>query len=161
MLVYHGSSRKINYINLDECHLGWHCGNLCQAIDIADPKRKNDKFDWNNSYLYVSNIYPDKQNTLYIKDVFRYYDNFLKDIIIEIKSKLKEQFPNILYDNIDNCENEEELRDFLLENNIKYIEYDNIIESNGISFVILDEFELNNIEEYNLYEFLTLNYNKN
>lgn len=23
MLVYHGSSKKINCIDIDECHLGW------------------------------------------------------------------------------------------------------------------------------------------
>lgn len=160
MLVYHGSSKKINCIDIDECHLGWHCGNLCQAIDIANPKRKSNKFLWEDSYLYVSDINPNGQNTLYLKDIFRYYDNFLHDIIIEIKSKLKEQFPDILYDNIDNCENNEELREFLLKNNIKYIEYDNIVETEGTSFVILDESELNNIEEYTFYEFLTMHYDK-
>ena len=66
----------------------------------------------------------------------------------------------ILYDNIDNCENNEELREFLLKNNIKYIEYDNVVETEGTSFVILDESELNNIEEYTFYEFLTMHYDK-
>ena len=75
-------------------------------------------------------------------------------------SKLKEQFPDILCDNIDNCENNEELREFLLKNNIKYIEYDNVVETEGTSFVILDESELNNIEEYTFYEFLTMHYDK-
>ena len=72
MLVYHGSSKKINCIDIDECHLGWHCGNLCQAIDIADPKRKSNKFLWSDSYLYVSDINPNGQNTLYLKDIFIY-----------------------------------------------------------------------------------------
>ena len=53
-----------------------------------------------------------------------------------------------------------ELREFLLKNNIKYIEYDNVVETEGTSFVILDESELNNIEEYTFYEFLTMHYDK-
>ena len=50
--------------------------------------------------------------------------------------------------------------EFLLKNNIKYIEYDNVVETEGTSFVILDESELNNIEEYTFYEFLTMHYDK-
>ena len=47
-----------------------------------------------------------------------------------------------------------------LKNNIKYIEYDDVVETEGTSFVILDESELNNIEEYTFYEFLTMHYDK-
>ena len=41
-----------------------------------------------------------------------------------------------------------------------HIEYDNVVETEGTSFVILDESELNNIEEYTFYEFLTMHYDK-
>lgn len=160
MLVFHGSSQRIDYIDIDKCHLGWHCGNICQAIDITDPKRHNDKFDWETTYIYVSDIYPTHDNTIYIEDKFRYSDNFLDDIITELSNKLISEFPNISLNDLYTCESERDVRDFLLYNNIKYIAaYENLIESRGLSFVILDEGEIDNIQEYTFYDFLTINLN--
>ena len=27
--VYNGNKKKINFIDYNKCHLGWHSGNLC------------------------------------------------------------------------------------------------------------------------------------
>lgn len=152
--VYHGSKKKINFIDYHKCHLGWHAGNLCQAIDIIEPKRLSDGYDWNKGYIYVSEINLTDTNTITIPDVFLYDYNFIDTIKKTLKACLKNQLPkNDAIHKLDDCYSEADVRRVLLKNRIKYIRYENKYETKGVSYCILDE-EVNKIE-FKLYDFLT------
>ena len=150
--VYHGSKKKINFIDYQKCHLGWHAGNLCQAIDIIEPRRLSDSYGWDD--VYVSEIDVTDTNTITIPDVFLYDYDFLDTIKKTLKACLKNQFPqNDAIYSLDDCYTEEDVRRVLLKNGIKYIRYENKYETKGFSYCILDE-EINKIE-FTLYDFLT------
>lgn len=152
--VYHGSHEKIKYINYDICHLGWHAGTLCHAIDAAEPKRMSDSYDWENSYIYVSEIDVTDENTVTIPDVFLYDSDFISIIKKTLKACIKNQFlDNRAAIVIDDCNEMSDIRETLLNNGIKYIRYENKYESPGVSYCILDENI--NIIEFTLYNFLT------
>ena len=152
--VYHGSKKKINFIDYHKCHLGWHAGNLCQAIDIIETKRLSDGYDWNKGYIYVSEINLTDTNTITIPDVFLYDYNFIDTIKKTLKACLKNQLPkNDAIHKLDDCYSESDVRRVLLKNGIKYIRYENKYETKGVSYCILDE-EVNKIE-FKLYDFLT------
>lgn len=152
--VYHGSKKKINFIDYQKCHLGWHAGNLCQAIDIIEPRRLSDSYGWDDVYVYVSEIDVTDTNTITIPDVFLYDYDFVDTIKKTLKACLKNQFPqNDAIYSLDDCYTEEDVRRVLLKNGIKYIRYENKYETKGFSYCILDE-EINKIE-FTLYDFLT------
>lgn len=152
--VYHGSKKKINFIDYQKCHLGWHAGNLCQAIDIIEPKRLSDSYDWANGYIYVSVINVTDENTITVPDVFLYDYDFIDNIKRALKACLRNQFPhNDAIHSLDDCYTEKDVRKVLLNNGIKYIRYENKYETKGYSYCILDE-DLY-IQEYTLYDFLT------
>ena len=152
--VYNGSKKKINFIDYQKCHLGWHAGNLCQAIDIIEPRRLSDSYGWDDVYVYVSEIDVTDTNTITIPDVFLYDYDFLDTIKKTLKACLKNQFPqNDAIYSLDDCYTEEDVRRVLLKNGIKYIRYENKYETKGFSYCILDE-EINKIE-FTLYDFLT------
>lgn len=153
-IVYHGCTHAHNNIKLNVCHFGFHCGTLCQAIDIANPERLEDKYDWENRYIYVCKIYPTKNNCIEIKDLFTYDCMLLPNMKKIIKASIlkNKKYKNILY-HIDECDTLEELRQLLLNNNIKYIKYFNSYETNGYSYCIIDdEFEYT---LYTMYDYLT------
>lgn len=152
--VYHGSKTSIKFIDYQRCHLGWHAGNLCQAIDIIEPKRLSDSYDWDTGFIYVSVINVTDANTITVPDVFVYDYDFVDTIKKTLKACLKNQFPqNDAIHNLDNCYTEEDVRRVLLKNGIKYIRYKNKYETKGTSYCILDE-DVDKIE-YTLYNFLT------
>ena len=152
--VYHGSKKKINFIDYQKCHLGWHAGNLCQAIDIIEPRRLSDSYGWDDVHVYVSEIDVTDTNTITIPDVFLYDYDFVDTIKKTLKACLKNQFPqNDAIYSLDDCYTEEDVRRVLLKNGIKYIRYENKYETKGFSYCILDE-EINKIE-FTLYDFLT------
>ena len=152
--VYHGSKNKINFIDYQKCHLGWHAGNLCQAIDIIEPRRLSDSYGRDDVYVYVSEIDVTDTNTITIPDVFLYDYDFVDTIKKTLKACLKNQFPqNDAIYSLDDCYTEEDVRRVLLKNGIKYIRYENKYETKGFSYCILDE-EINKIG-FTLYDFLT------
>ena len=134
--------------------MGWHAGNLCQAIDIIEPRRLSDSYGWDDVYVYVSEIDVTDTNTITIPDVFLYDYDFLDTIKKTLKACLKNQFPqNDAIYSLDDCYTEEDVRRVLLKNGIKYIRYENKYETKGFSYCILDE-EINKLE-FTLYDFLT------
>lgn len=152
--VYHGSKKKIDLVDYQKCHLGWHAGNLCQAIDIIEPKRLSDGYDWNTGYIYVSEINITDINTVTVPDVFLYDYDFIDNIKKALKASLINQFPhNDAIHTLDDCYTEYDVRRVLLKNGIKYIRYENKYETKGFSYCILDE-NVNKIE-FALYDFLT------
>lgn len=152
MKVYHGSKDKLTSVSLSTCHLGWHAGTLCQAIDIAEPKRIENKYDWDSIYLYVCDIFPDETNCIKIPDVFRYDSDFESDIIKALKTSCTVQKKNpMLISALDNCVTAQDIRQTLLRYDIKYIQYENSFESKGMSYCILEHIK---VQRYTFLDYL-------
>lgn len=129
--IFHGSRDYFEKILLYKCcDIGFHCGTLEQALcRIMNTGRCNSGTIF-RSYVYEINININNKNCIKLPDCITWADfKHVKKTISQLNPKFE----------IQNIKNLEDLRTFLLQMGIKYIQYENEVEGKGYSYIILDE----------------------
>lgn len=129
--IFHGSRDCFEEVLLYKCcDIGFHCGTLEQALYRIMDMGKCYTETFFKSYVYEINIDIDNKNCIELPDCISWAD------FDNVKEQILHYYPSI---NIQEVKTLEELRSFLLDMGIKYIQYENKIEGKGYSYVILDE----------------------
>lgn len=129
--LFHGSYDCFDEILLHKCcDLGFHCGTLEQALYRILDTNKCYTETFFKSFVYELNLDIDDKEVIDLPDCISWAD------IKTVKEKIIEKYPFL---NIEAIQSTEKLREYFLKLNIRYIRYENKIEGNGYSYILLDE----------------------